>query len=448
VAIEQEQSAHKRLEELLAAGVKRVRVHYADLLGTTRAKVIPIGLLEEAVDTGLQFCIAVFAIDHTGVMPDGTGMRDELSFRDMQVLPDLETLRVVPWERETAICIGDCWFDGAPLPASPRGILKRAITEAQALDLRIVCGHELEFFLLRRRPDGRFEPYAHAPGLVYRMDPRVDPEGVVRAMEDAVRDLGLPFICTNQEYDPSQWEINCRHENALEAADDAHLLKLAIKEIAAMNGLVATFIGRPVTGGGTSGYHLHISAWDGSGTNAFEDQQAPDGLSDQARWFVGGLLEHARGMTAVMAPTVNAYKRFIAQELAPYWVNWGPDNRSVYARIPLERGRGTRVECRGADGAASAYLSSAAAIFAGIDGIERQLDPGPPESDVYGNVRGGPTMPFSLAEALDALENDPFMRAKLGEQFLQAFVTLKRTEARRFSLAVTDWELDEYAEAL
>jgi glutamine synthetase len=448
VAIEQEQSAHKRLEELLSAGVKRVRVHYSDLLGTTRAKVIPIGLLEESAEAGLQFCVAVFAIDHTGVMPDGTGMRDELSFRDMQVLPALETLRAVPWERETAICLGDCWFDGAPLPAAPRGILKRAIAEAQALDLRIVCGHELEFFLLRRRADGRFDPYAQSPGLVYRMDPRVDPEGVVRAMEDAVRDLGLPFICTNQEYDPSQWEINCRHDDALEAADDAHLLKLAIKEIAAMHGLVATFIGRPVSGGGTSGYHLHLSAWDGSGTNVFEDEQAVDGLSEQARWFVGGLLEHARGTTAVMAPTVNAYKRFIAQELAPYWVNWGPDNRSVYARIPVERGSGTRVECRGADGAASAYLCSAAAIFAGIDGIERKLDPGPPETEVYGNLRNGPTMPFSLHEALDALEADPFMRAKLGEQFMQAFVTLKRTEARRFALAVTDWELDEYAEAL
>lgn len=447
MVIELDEVAHARLEEIRGAGVQRVRVHYSDLLGTTRAKVIPVEQLEEAVEAGLNFCVSVFSIDHTGVMPDGTGLRDEVHFRDMQVIPDLATLRLVPWERDTAICMADCWMDGEPLPAEPRRILKRAIAEAEARGLTIQCGHELEFFLLRRRPDGGFDLYVPTPGLVYRMDPRVDPEGVLREMEDAVRGLGLPFLCVNQEYDPSQWEINCRYAGALEAADDAHLLKLAVKEIAAMHGLTATFMGRPVSGGGTSGYHLHISAWDDS-TNLFEDGSSPDGLSELARWFVGGLLEHARGVTALMAPTINAYKRFFAQELAPYWIDWGPDNRSVYVRIPAERGSATRVECRGADGAASAYLASAAAIFAGLDGVDRRLDPGPPTTTVYEPPVERPTMPFSLGEALDALQANALIREKLGEQFMQAFVTLKRTEARRFALAVTDWELNEYAEAL
>ena len=434
-------------DELRDAGVTRLRVHYSDLLGTTRAKVIPLELAEEAATRGLNFCVAVFAVDHTGVMPHGTGLRDEVELRDMQVLADLSTLRIVPWESETAICLADCRFDGVPLPAEPRGILKRAIAEAGERGYRIMCGHELEFFLLRPTGSSGYEKYTQSPGLVYRMDPCVDPEGVLRQMEDAVRGLGLPFVCANQEYDPSQWEINCRHDDALKAADDAHLLKLAVKEIASMNGLVATFMGRPIAEGGTSGYHLHLSLWDESGRNLFDDPAAPVGLSDPARWFIGGLQRHARGMTAVLAPTVNAYKRFIAQELAPYWINWGPENRSVYVRIPAERGDGTRVECRGADGAASAYLSSAAVIFAGIDGIERKLDPGPPAHGFYEDD-AQETMPFSLGEALDALEADPFMRAKLGEQFIQCFVTLKRSEVRRFSLAVTDWELREYAEAL
>jgi glutamine synthetase len=267
-------------------------------------------------------------------------------------------------------------------------------------------------------------------------------------MEDAVRGLGLPFICANHEYDPSQWEINCRHADALQAADEAHYLKLAIKEIAAMHGLSATFIGRPVDGGGTSGYHLHISLWDETGANAFEDGGAPDRLSEPARWFMGGVLEHARGMTAVTAPTVNAYKRFIAQELAPYFLDWGVDNRSVCVRVPAERGSATRLECRGADGSANAYLASAVAIFAGIDGIERKLDPGPPTLGIYDPPVERPTMPLSLGEALDALEADAFMREKLGGQFMQAFLALKRHEFRRFSLAVTDWELREYLEAL
>ena len=140
----------------------------------------------------------------------------------MNVIPDLATLRPVPWERSTAICLADCWVDGEPLPSAPRGILKRAIAEAAAHGYRVACGHELEFFLLRRVSDGRYEPYVPGLGLVYRLDPRVDPEGVVRAMEDAVRGLGLPFVCANHEYDPSQWEINCRFADALQAADDAH----------------------------------------------------------------------------------------------------------------------------------------------------------------------------------------------------------------------------------
>jgi glutamine synthetase len=436
-----------RLAELREAGVTRVRVHYSDLLGTTRAKVIPFELAEDAAADGLNFCVAVFSIDHTGVMPDGTGLRDEVNFRDMQVIPDLSTLRRVPWERDTAICMADCFFEGQALEAAPRGILKRAIAEAEARGLAIACGHELEFFLFRRSADGGLEPYAAAPGLVYRMDPRVDPEGVVRQMEDMVRELGLPYMCTNQEYDPSQWEINTRYADALAAADDAHLLKLVVKEIAAMNGLVATFMGRPVNGGGTSGYHLHISAWV-QGKNIFDDPSAGDGLSDTARWFAGGILDHARGMTAVMAPTVNAYKRFNAQELAPYFVDWGPDNRSVYVRVPFERGKATRLECRGADGTASSYLASAVAIFAGLDGIDRKLDPGPQTVAVYEPPVERPLMPLSLGEALEAMEADPFVQAKLGPQFVQAFTTLKRNEVRRFTLAVTDWELNEYLEAL
>jgi glutamine synthetase len=433
------------LDDLRGAGITRMRVHYSDLLGTTRAKVIPLELAEEASEAGLNFCVAVFSIDHVGVMPDGTGLRDEVQFRDMQVVPDLATVRIVPWERDTAICLSDCYFDGEPLPADPRGILKRAIAEAEQHGLRLKCGHELEFFVFRRTRRG-LERYVTSPGLVYRMDPRVDPRGVIRAMEDAVRGLGLPFVCVNQEYDPSQWEINTRYDDALQAADDAHLLKLAIKEVAAMHGLVATFMGRPMEGG-TSGYHFHISAVDEQGRNVFDDPSGEYGLSELARWFMGGVLAHGRGTTAVMAPTVNAYRRFIAQELAPYWINWGPDNRSVYVRIPVERGAGTRLECRGADGTASAYLASAIEIFAGLDGVERRLDPGPAAFGVY-EGEGWETMPFSLGEAIEALEADSYIRGKLGEQFVQAFTTIKGNELRRFSLAVTDWEIREYLDAL
>jgi glutamine synthetase len=433
--------------DLAKEGVTRVRVHYSDYHGTPRAKLIPLELLEDAASDGLNFCVSVFAIDHTGVMPDGTGLRDEVGFRDMQVKPDLATLRALPWERETAICLGDCFMDGLPLESDPRGIMRRAIAAAEAKGLRLSVGHELEFFLFRRAPDGSLERYQPVPGLVYRMDPRVDPGGVLRTMEDNVRGLGIPFVCANHEYDPSQWEINTRFDEALRAADDAYLLKLVIKETAAMHGLVATFIGRPIEGGGTSGYHLHFSAWD-AGRNVFDEPGAEDGISPDARQFLGGILEHARGMAAVSAPTINAYKRFVAQELGPYFVDWGTDNRSVCVRLPRERGKAARLESRIADGSASAYLACAAHIFAGLDGIERGLDPGPPTVAVYEPPVERQTMPFSLAEALDAFEADAYLREKLGEQFVQAFTAMKRDEARRFALAVTDWELHEYVDAL
>jgi glutamine synthetase len=436
-----------KLRELAQAGVSRVRVHYTDLLGTTRAKVIPLGSFERACEDGLNFCVSVFAIDHTGVMPDGTGIRDEVNFRDMQVVPDLATLRTVPWERETAICLADCRLDGEPLETDPRNILRRAIAAAEAKSLRISVGHELEFFLLRRTPEGRLQPYQPMPGLVYRMDPRTDPGGVVREMEDNVRGLGLPFMCVNHEYDPSQWEINTHFADALRAADEAHLLKLAIKETAAIHGLVATFMGRPTETGGTSGYHLHFSAWEGN-TNLFDNPEVGGGIAETAYRFLAGLLAHARGMTAVCAPTVNAYKRFVAQELGPYYVDWGTDNRSVCVRVPNERGHAARLESRLSDGSASAYLASAVHIAAGVDGVERGLDPGPPTERVYEPPVERQTVPFSLGEALDALEADTFTRKTLGEQFMKAFVTIKRNEWRRFQLAVTDWELREYADAL
>jgi glutamine synthetase len=448
VAIALSESARARLEEVTEAGATRVRVHFSDLLGLSRNKVVPLTTLEEVAEDGLNFCISTFCVDHVGEVIEGTGLGSEVHYRDCQVVPDLSTLRTVPWERDTAIAIGDVFFDGQPLAASPRQLLKRAVTECESRGFRPVCGHELEFFLLRENGGG-YEQYAKQPGLVYSMSPSVDTEGVVREMEDAVADMGLPVIASNQEFFGSQWEINLRHGDALEVADDAHFFKLAIKEIAAKHGLVATFMGKPLQDQGTSGYHLHISAWDEGGANVFEDSSSPDGLSDLCRWFAGGQLEHARGMTPIMAPTINAYKRFLAMAFGPYWVNWGPDNRTVYVRIPRERGKATRIENRSGDGTANAYLAAAAALFAGVDGIDRKLDPGEPAAgDSYGIEDRWPAMPFSLGEALDALEADTVLSGMLGEQFVQAFVTLKRNEVNRFARAVTDWELREYLAVL
>jgi glutamine synthetase len=440
-------SVEERLARVRDAGVDRVRVHFTDLLGVSRNKVVPLTQLDECLEAGINFCISAFCVDHVGEVIEGTGLGAEVDFRDAQVIPDLETLTVVPWERSTAIAIGDVRFDDGPLSCSPRQLLRRAADDLASRGFRAVAGHELEFFLLRPNGSG-YEQYAKQPGLVYTLSPSVDTEGVLRKMEDAVAAMGLPLIASNQEYFGSQWEINLRYDDALKAADDAHLLKLAVKEIAAQHGLVATFMGKPIQELGTSGYHLHLSLWDEAGRNAFDDPDGADGLSEVCRQFLAGQLEHARGMTAIMAPTINAYKRFLAMAFGPWNVTWGHDNRTVYARIPRERGKATRIENRAGDGTANAYIASAAALFAGIDGLDRKLDPGDPVSGVAYELEDRTLMPFSLGEALDALEEDEFFVHSLGPQFVQAFLAMKRSEVARFASAVTDWELNEYAVTL
>ena len=447
MAVGVHESVQERVDQVLAAGVKRVRVHFSDLLGVSRNKVVPASTLPEVAEEGLNFCIAAFCTDHAGEVIEGTGLGPELDFRDAQVVPDLSTLTVVPWESDTAAAIGDVYFDGELLGCAPRSLLKRACDEMRKRGFTVVAGHELEFFLLRSNGGG-YEQYAKQPGLVYTLSPSVDTEGVLREMEDAVVAMGLPVVGANQEYFGSQWEINLRYGEALRAADEAHLFKLAVKEIAARHGLVATFMGKPLQEQGSSGYHLHLSLWDGSGDNAFDEPNAPDGLSDVCRSFIAGELEHARGTTPIMAPTINAYKRFLAQAFGPWNVTWGHDNRTVYARIPRERGKATRVENRAGDGTANAYLASAAAIFAGIDGIDRGLQPPEPVTGVAYELEDRELMPFSLGEALDALEADEYLRGALGEQFVQAFVAMKRSEVKRFAGAVTDWELREYLNVL
>ncbi|MDQ3858112.1 MAG: glutamine synthetase family protein [Actinomycetota bacterium] len=449
MAATQDASTEARVEHVLAAGVERVRVHFSDLIGVSRNKVVPVSMLDQVCEDGINFCISAFCVDHAGEVIEGTGLGAEVDFRDAQVVPDLSTLTVVPWERGTAIVIGDVMFDGEPLSVSPRQLLKRAVEETEKRGFRPVAGHELEFFLLRPSPNGRgFEQYAKQPGLVYTLSPIVDTEGVLREMEDAAHAMGLPVVGSNQEYFGSQWEINLKHRDALGAADDAHLFKLAVKEIAAKYALVATFMGKPIQELGTSGYHLHLSLWDDAGENAFEDPDTVDGLSDVCRHFLAGQLEHARGMTPIMAPTINAYKRFLAMAFGPWNVTWGHDNRTVYARIPRERGNATRVENRAGDGTANAYLASAAALFAAIDGLDRELDPGDPVSGVAYELEDKPLMPFSLAEALDALEGDHYLKEALGQQFVRAFLAMKRSEVNRFQSAVTDWELNEYVNVL
>jgi glutamine synthetase len=367
----------------------------------------------------------------------------------MTAIADLSTFTVLPWEPNTAAVVADLYYQGEPIALAPRNILKRVLAEYEKRNLFPLVGSELEFYLLRRDDNGGWRTYSDKPSMVYTWNSTIDPDGITRKICDAVEEMGHRALAVSHEFFPGQFEINLDHGEPLNMADRTFFYKQAVKEIAWQNGLMATFMAKPRSDLGGSGYHLHLSVTDPeTQANLFYDPHGEHEISDMMRHFIGGQMAHVRGLTAVFAPTVNSYKRYVLNAFAPYYILWGYDNRTCYVRIPPERKGGTRVENRTPDGVANPYLVFAAALAAGLDGIDRQLDPGPPFfGDAYMNadcVRT-PVVPQYLHEAIAALEEDEFLCGALGPAFVKAFAAVKRLESQRFRQHVTDWEFNEYA---
>lgn len=425
-----------------------VRVLYPDLHGVARGKDVPISEFHHAMEKGLSFCSAVMGTDlrHTPVRGGEEG------FPDLTARPDVATMAPLPWEPGVTLCLSDLEpaEGGEPIP-DPRGAVRAARDALRALGLDPIVGPELEFFLVR--PDAS-APHGIARrvdqlSMVYTVGPQADPDGVVRGMTESLARLGLEVFAVNHEFMNSQYEINLRHADALTAADRAFLLKTCVKDIAVQHGLVATFMGKPFNDQGGSGTHLHLSL-NRDGRNAFDGggrDGVRDGVADELRWFVAGVLHHARALMALLNPTVNAYRRIQPDSLAPTRANWGWDNRSTFIRIPPERGGATRLEIRVGDGSANPYLAIAAVLAAGADGLRRRLEPpAPVAGDAYhaDPAAAGTRLPGALEEALDALEADAVLAAALGPEIVETFLAVKRFEVERHRAWVSDWEIDEY----
>jgi glutamine synthetase len=434
------------IADLADAGVKYIRVSYPDLHGVSRGKDIPISAF--SAEHGVGFCEAIMTVDlHHNVV---AGF--EHGFRDIAARADLSTLVRVPSDDEVAWCLSDLvrWPDGAPYAGDPRGAVKRAIAGLEAEGLIPVIAPEHEFYLCRRGDDGSYTRLDEINTPVYTVGEQADPSGVLRAIVEELEGLGLEPIAFAHEYGRSQYEVNLRHGDALDATDRAFRYKQAIKEVAAAFGLTATFMGKPWADDEGSGFHLHVSARDTSGRNLFDDPSHETGIADVARRFIAGVLAHAQGLSAVMAPTVNAYRRFEVESLAPTHANWGYGNRLCMVRVSDERGKASRVEVRSGDGSANVYLAVAATLFAGLDGIRRNLDPPAP---LVGNPYEapeedwGPKLPGSLDESLAALEADEVLVEGLGSELVDTFLGIKRYELERWHHhleQVTRWERDEY----
>lgn len=425
--------------------ITSVRVLYPDLHGVARGKDVPLAEFEHAVERGLSFCAAVMGTDlrHTPVLGGEEG------FPDFIARPDLTTMLSLPWEPGVASCLADLEpAEGGEAICDPRGTLRRVIEVVRGLGFEPVVGPELEFFLLAPDPEAPGRPRRHVDNLsmVYTVGPQADPGGLVRGITEQLSEVGLGVLAVNHEFMNSQYEINLRHSDALDAADRAFRLKTAVKDIAAQQGLCATFMGKPFNDQGGSGTHLHISL-NREGGNVFDSPGGEHGTSKELRSFTAGLLRHAGAMMAFLNPTINAYRRLQPDSLAPTHANWGWDNRATFVRIPPERGAATRLEMRIGDGAANPYLAVAATLLAGADGLREELEPPTPiAGDAYRAEREliGDELPKTLEDALDALEADAVIRQGLGEEVVDTFLAVKRFEIERHRSWVSDWEIAEY----
>jgi glutamine synthetase len=433
--------------KLADQGIDVVRIGYSDLIGTDRGRDVLVNRFARTVGDGVAFCRSVYATTPMGDVVDIEGGLTA-GLPDVVAFPDVSTLRPMPWEPGVAHCIADVFNpDGSPSQESPRTVLKHVVAQFADLGMRPMAGPELEFYVLEADPGSPtgWKRYGEATGNVYVAGLKGDPENILLRTLRHLSDYGLDAVAANHEFSSGQFEINLWHSPALEAADRAHRFKAAVKEIARQDGKLATFMAKPFNDEGGSGFHLHFSTWDDEDKPLFDDPDGEFGLSKVARAAIAGTLAHAPALAAICNPTINSYKRFGPDTLAPWLIDWGLDNRSAMVRIPPERGGASRMELRLGDASANPYLAVAGLLAAAHIGIRDGLDtPAPLEGYGYDPSKAD-KLPGDLSTALDALEADTALAEVLGPVFVNAFLAYKRNELERFSQWITDWEFREYA---
>ncbi len=423
------------------ADYDRIRVLWPDHLGLARGKYLP----KRYADRGAYHCMSLFALGYDRGMTPSPASKMLEGLPDLHATFDMDDLRL-GWEPNTAVAVADIWFRGEPVDVSARHALKRAIAAWEELGYTPKIGIELEAFILQRSDDGMsWVPWETPGGYVYGTGTAVDPIGLLDEIMREAEDANLPIESINYEYDIPQFELTLHYDDALKALDDAFLFKVLAREIAHRHGLLMTFLGKPMGDRGGSGLHVNVSMSDADGTNALNDPDAKDGLSQLAHRMIAGMLAHHEGMTALLAPTVNAYKRLGPGTLTGYWANWGYDHRGVTVRVSPERGASLRLEHRTADGSANMYIAAATVLQTALLGVTNDLELQPAETgDCLESADAEVTCPATLRDALDALEADTELVDAVGRALCEHHVIIKRAEWERFSQHVTDWELNEY----
>jgi glutamine synthetase len=433
-------------------GIEFLFAQFVDMHGKPNAKLVPAGHLDDLLADGAGF--AGFAAGDIGQGPHDP---------DLAAMPDLSSFTILPWRPGVARFACDVHVEGEEWPYDPRTILRRQLARAQELGLDLMLGCELEYFLVRKLDDGSIEIADQHDTLdqpCYDMRALTRNLDFVSSVARNVTSLGWDNYATDHEDANGQFEQNFQFADALTTCDRAVFFRYMVEAMAQERGLIATFMPKPFAHLTGNGCHFHMSLWR-DGVNVFERDPADDprglGLSDEAYNFIGGLKAHAKAYIAVTAPTVTSYKRLVVgaptsgATWAPAYVSYGYNNRTQMLRIPAPG----RIEDRTVDGSCNPYLAATVVLAAGLDGIERGLDPGEPNSlNLYETTEedrarlGIDLLPANLLDATRELEADDVLRAALGrgrdEDYIDYFIRCKRREWQEAHEQITRWELDRY----
>ncbi len=437
------------LEKAHEEDVKFVRAQFTDINGALKSTAITVEHFENVLDAGMGF--------------DGSSVLGYTPIHesDMILLPDPNTFAILPWRpapKKAARVICDVYFpDGRRFEGDPRYVAQRAAEKAREMGYVYNAGPELEFFLFQKEllPGGVPNPIDH--GGYFDFHPLDLAEDFRRDMIFALENFGIKIEMSHHEVAPSQYEVDFKYADLVTTADRVITYKMAAKTIAHLKGYIATFMPKPLYGENGSGMHTHQSLWSTKGDkNAFYDSSTKrsDALSDVALYFIGGLLNHARALSAIVAPIVNSYKRLVPGYEAPVYISWAHKNRSALIRVPeyypgMEKA--LRAEFRCPDPSCNPYLAFAAMCAAGLDGIKNKMTPPEPvEADIYHmsaaerETKRIGSLPSTLAEALNELEKDKVLQECLGKHVYENFMKVKRDEWDEFRMQVTNWEIDKY----
>lgn len=460
--------------------IELFRIAWADPHGASRAKTVTLPAFLSALEDGYNINVATTTLDASGARTfasftkgGGMNLEEMTGSPNLIVVPDPSTFRILPWEPNVAWILGDEYFvSGKGFYFSPRRLLRDQLDKLGSRSMRCIVGLEVEWYLLRLAQDHLTHDDIGGPGIKARA-PRTYPvetgysfhcesnmdtiHAPIAAVARSLQELGLPLRSIEKEFGPGQIECTFAPREALEAADNLVLFRSATRQVCRRLGYLATFMARPALKGYfSSGWHLHQSLIDAkTGRNLFMPKTQGDVLSPLGMNYLGGLLRHAPAGTLLCNPTVNAYRRFRANSLAPDRIAWGTDHRGVMLRVlGGVNDPASRIENRVGEPSANPYLYIASQLIAGLNGVENNFDPGLPDTDPYATQHT--MLPRSLSDALQLFEKDPLFSEEFGQTFVDYYTRLKRTELQRFETYVkehkidpnseetTDWEQNEY----